>query len=58
MLTECLVASWELESMKALGRLGDTFGTDAEGHRIMELLMADNGPVTPVTSGIYSEIPL
>ena len=31
MLTECLVASWELESMKALGRLGDAFGTDRRG---------------------------
>ena len=40
-MTECLVASWELESMKALGRLGDTFGTDPEGQRIMEMLTGD-----------------
>ncbi len=57
-LTECLVASWELDSMKSLGRLGDTFGTDAEGQRIMEILMATDGPITPVASGIYTEIPL
>jgi hypothetical protein len=58
MLTECLVASWELDSMKSLGRLGDAFGTEAEGQRIMEILTASDGPITPVTSGIYSEIPL
>ena len=57
-LTECLVASWELDSLKSLGRLGDTFGTDPEGQRIMEILTATDGPITPVMSGIYSEIPL
>jgi len=57
-MTECLVASWELDSMKALGRLGDTFGTDPEGQRIMEMLTGPNGPITTISSGIYSEIPL
>ena len=58
MLTECLVASWELDSMKSLGRLGDAFGTDAEGQRIFGELVSANGPITTVSSGIYRVIPL
>jgi hypothetical protein len=58
MLTECLVATWELESMKELGRLGDAYGNEPEGIHILELLTGANGPVTPVTSGIYRVIPL
>jgi hypothetical protein len=57
-LTDCLVASWELANMKALGALGDAYGTEPEGQRIMEMLTGANGPVTPVASGIYAEIPL
>jgi hypothetical protein len=57
-LSECLVASWELENMKALGALGDAFGTEQEGQRIMEMLMGTNGPIVTVSSGIYTEIPL
>ena len=58
MLTDCLVATWELESMKALGRLGDAYGAAPEGHHILEVLSGANGPVTTVTSGIYRVIPL
>ena len=57
-LTECLVASWELDSMKSIGRLGDAYANDAEGQRILETLTATDGPVFPVMSGIYAEIPL
>jgi len=57
-MTECLVASWELESMKDLGRLGDTFGTDPEGQQVMETLMGTSGPITTLSSGIYRVIPL
>ena len=57
-LTECLVASWELDSMKSIGRLGDAFGTEADGQRVVETLAAADGPVVPVMSGIYTEIPL
>jgi hypothetical protein len=57
-MTECLVASWELASMKGLGRLGDAFGLEAEGQRIMEMLTGTNGPIVTVSSGIYSEVPL
>jgi hypothetical protein len=58
MLSDCLVATWELESMKALGRLGDAYGAAPEGHHILEVLSGANGPVTTVTSGIYRVIPL
>jgi len=57
MLTDCMVASWELDDMKAVGRLGDAYGTESEGQRIFGELVAANGPVTPVSSGIYRVIP-
>jgi hypothetical protein len=58
MLTDCMVASWELDDMKAVGRLGDAYGTESDGQRIFGELVAANGPVTPVSSGIYRVIPL
>jgi hypothetical protein len=57
-LTDCLVASWELDSMRALGALGDAYGAEPAGQRIMEMLTGADGPITPVSSGIYVEIPL
>ena len=57
-LTECLVASWELESMRALGALGDAYGGEPDGQRIMEMLTGTDGPIVAVSSGIYAEIPL
>lgn len=57
-MTECLVASWELETMKDLGRLGDSFGTDPDGQQIMEVLTGAEGPITVLSSGIYRVIPL
>lgn len=57
-LTDCLVASWELENVKAAGRLGDAYANDPDGQRVFEMLTGANAPVTPVSSGIYREIPL
>lgn len=57
-LTDCLVASWELESMTALGRLGDAYSSEPAGQRIVEILTGADSPITPVTSGIYREVPL
>ena len=57
-MTDCLVASWELDSMKSMGRLGDAYATSPEGQRILETLTAADGPVVPVMSGVYTEIPL
>jgi hypothetical protein len=58
MLTDCMVASWELESMQALGRLGDAYGADPEGQRIFATLTGADAPITSVSSGIYRVIPL
>ena len=58
MLTECLVASWELENMRALGRVGDAFGNEPDGQRIAATLVAADGPITTISSGIYVEVPL
>jgi hypothetical protein len=57
-MTDCLVASWELENMRAIGRLGDAYASEPEGQRIMEMLTGTDGPITPVASGIYTDIPL
>lgn len=57
-LTDCLVATWELENAKVLGRLGDAYANDPDGQRVFEMLTGANAPVTPVSSGIYREIPL
>ena len=48
MLTDCLVASWEFENVRALGKLGDALGTDPAGQKIMETL---NGPNWPDHAG-------
>ncbi len=58
MLTDCLAASWELEDMKAVGRLGDAYANDPAGQQVFEMLIGANAPVTSVASGIYREIPL
>ncbi len=57
-MTDCLVTSWELENMRAIGRLGDAYTSEPEGQRIMEMLTGTDGPITPVASGIYTDIPL
>ena len=58
MLTECLVASWELENMKALGRLGDAYGTEAEGQRIIGVPHGDRRPDHHGVERHLPEIPL
>jgi hypothetical protein len=57
-MTECLVASWELENMRAVGRLGDAFGDEPDGRRIAATLTAGDGPITTISSGVYVEVPL
>ncbi len=55
-LTGCLVASWELPTMKAAGRLGDAYEGDPAGQQILEVLTGANAPIVTVSSGIYVEI--
>jgi hypothetical protein len=57
-LTECLVASWELENMRAVGRLGDAFANEPDGQRIAATLTGADCPITTISSGIYVEVPL
>jgi len=57
-LTDCLVASWELESMKMAGRLGDAYANDPDGQRLFQMLTAVDGAITTISRGIYREIPL
>ena len=58
MLTGCLVASWELENMRALGRLGDAFADDPDGQSIAATLTGADSPITTISSGIYVDVPL
>ena len=58
MLTDCLVVSWEFENVKALGKMGDAYGADPAGQKLMEMVTGPSSPITPVSSGVYVEIPL
>lgn len=57
-LTDTLVASWEYDNMRTLGRLGDSYMTEPEGLMIMQRMTSSDSPVTTVSSGIYSDIPI
>jgi hypothetical protein len=58
LLTDCMVASWELDSMQAVGRLGDAYGNEPDGQQIFATLVSADSPITPVSSGIFRVIPL
>jgi hypothetical protein len=58
MLTECLVASWEFESMRAAGAAADAYFTDPSAQPIMQLLTGTGAPITTVSGGMYTEIPI
>jgi len=57
-MTEALVASWELEGMQALGRVGDAYLSDPAGQAIMQVMSGPDCPSTTISSGIYTEIPI
>lgn len=57
-LSECLVASWEFESMRAAGAIADAYFTDPAAEPIMQLLTGSATPITTISSGMYSEIPI
>jgi len=54
-LSEALVATWEFENMRAYGRAGDAFMTDAQGQAVMEMLSSSTNPITVVTTGVYRD---
>ena len=57
-MTDALVASWEFESMRALGRVGDAYMSDPAGQALMQALTGPDCPITTISSGIYMEIPI
>jgi hypothetical protein len=57
-MTDALVVVWEFENMRALGRLGDSYMTEPAGQELMMTLTGPDCPVTTMSSGIYTEIPL
>jgi hypothetical protein len=58
MMSDAMGVSWELENMRALGRLGDAYMTDPAGQAIMQILTGPDCPVTPISDGVYTEISL
>jgi hypothetical protein len=57
-LSECLVASWEFESARAAGKLADAYFSDLAAQPVMQLMTGAGTPITTITSGMYTEIPL
>jgi hypothetical protein len=58
LLSECLVASWEFESARAAGKLADAYFSDLAAQPVMQLMTGADAPITTITSGMYTEIPL
>jgi hypothetical protein len=56
--SDTLVASWEFDSMQALGKAGDAFMNDPEGIALGQLVARADTPITVVNAGIYREVPL
>jgi hypothetical protein len=56
--SDTLVASWEFESMQALGKAGDAFMNDPEGIELGQTVARADSPITVVNAGIYREVPL
>lgn len=58
LMSECLVASWEFESIRAAGKAGDAYFSDPLAQPVMQLLVGADSPITTLTSGMYSEVPI
>jgi len=56
--SDTLVASWEFESMQALGKAGDAFMTDPAGIALAQSVAQANSPVAVLNSSIYRDVPL
>lgn len=56
--TDLLLATWELPDMRTLGRIGDLYMSDAKGLEIMARVTGADSPITTVSSGVYTEIPI
>jgi hypothetical protein len=56
--TDTLIASWEFDSMRALGAVGDAYMSEAGGLAILQRMTSADCPITTLSSGIYSEVPI
>jgi hypothetical protein len=56
--SESLVASWEFESMQALGKAGDAIINDPEGIALAQSVAQADTPVIVLNAAIYREVPL
>ncbi|MEO5839197.1 MAG: hypothetical protein ABIQ73_29810, partial [Acidimicrobiales bacterium] len=56
--SDTLVATWEFDSMQALGKAGDAFMTDPAGIALAQTGAQADAPIVLVNSGIYREVPL
>ena len=56
--SDTLVASWEFESMQALGKAGDAFMSDPEGIALGQLVARADTPIAVVNAAIYRDVPL
>jgi hypothetical protein len=56
--SDTLVATWEFESMQALGKVGDAFMTDPEGIALGQSVTRADSPVSVVNAAIYRDVPL
>jgi hypothetical protein len=58
MMSECLVASWEFEDSRTAGKMADAYFSDLAAQPVLQLMMGADSPITTVTSGMYSEVPI
>jgi hypothetical protein len=57
-MTDALLATWEFENMRALGRAGDAYLSDPNGLALMQFMTSSDCPVTTISSGVYTNIPI
>ena len=57
-LTDALAAAWEFETMRAMGAANDAFQADPAGQSIMQIITGPDCPMTPISSGTYTEVPI
>ena len=57
-MTDALVATWEFETMRAMGAANDAFQSDPKGQSVMEIINGPDCPITPISSGTYAEVPI
>jgi hypothetical protein len=58
MMTDAMVVTWELENMRAAGRLGDAYMTDPKGQELFHMLTSKDCPITTISSALWTEVPL